>query len=68
MALAQAMVGQIVKFISPLLLVRAIFKIVEYVLLYNQRSIVTQHELDSIRLARAIVMGLTYFVILIYAL
>ena len=68
MVLAQAMLGQIVKFISPLLLVRAIFKIVEYVLLYSPGSIVSQHELDSVRLARAIIMGLTYFVILIYAL
>ncbi|KAF9472136.1 hypothetical protein BDN70DRAFT_503799 [Pholiota conissans] len=62
-----AILGHIVKFVSPMLIIRAIYRVVRYVL-YDSKNTVTLQQSDAFRLARVIVLGVTYFVILLFSM
>lgn len=62
------MIGQIVKFISPLLVIQEIYRITEYALAFTLIVRANfQAASSALFLARIIVMGVTNFVILWFA-
>jgi hypothetical protein len=61
------MLGQVAKFVSPMLFIRAIYRVVEYILSYDMGVLLAKDQ-DAVRLARVLVLGFTYFVILIFSI
>lgn len=63
----QAILGQVAKFVSPMLITRAIYRVVEYIFSYD-KGVLSAKDQDALRLARVLVLGFTYFVILVFSI
>lgn len=64
----QIMIGQIIKFISPLLFLQTVYVIIEYALLYHPLIATNNHAVDALLLSRILVFGTTNLIILWFAL